>query len=113
MNTGLLTEEEYTKVKEIVQRWHDSTTGNWIIETDKARIGENWKVCSLGNSCEDGLDYYITTNRVRVSEYSGDAKSDAEMIVNAKPDIEYLGRLVERLAFPERSTGITQQEPTP
>lgn len=50
--------------------------------------GDNWTIATFGNSSEDGNDYELTTDRVRCSEYRGDAKHDAALCaaaVNALP----------------------------
>ena len=91
-----LTEIETARLSEIAERWADSTTGHWVIVTDKTKVGEDWLV-GFGNSAIDGMDYYITTNRVHASELDGDAKIDAELVVNAKKDIEFMGKLIDRL----------------
>lgn len=50
--------------------------------------GEDWLI-GLGSS-RDGQDYHVTTDRVRASEYDGDAKSDAAFIAAARTDVPAL-----------------------
>jgi len=94
----LMTDEETSKCKQIADRYYLASTGyDWLLENEKEKIGDNWMVCSLGNSGVDGKDYYITTNMVRASQYDGDSKADGEFIVNARRDIFYLGELLDRM----------------
>ena len=52
---------------------------------------DNWMVCSFGNSSDDGMDWYLTTDGVRASAlidtaFPADAKTDAiatAAIINA------------------------------
>lgn len=67
----------------------EATNRPWKMNTAD-KTGEDWLIASLGNSNEDGLDYIVTTDRVRASELDGDAKADAALIcaaVNALPEL--------------------------
>jgi hypothetical protein len=51
---------------------------------DAKNIGKNWLVADMGGGeGEDGMmkGFIITTDHIRASEKVGDAKSDAELIV--------------------------------
>jgi hypothetical protein len=73
---------------------------DWIIEHGDYS-GLNWLIGSVyvGNSTADGKDYevHITTDSVHASQYSGDAKFDAEYIVKACNAIPALLSEIDRL----------------
>ena len=76
-----------------------ATTRPWKANTAD-KTGEDWLICSLGNSNEDSQDWIVTTDRIRASELDGDAKFDAALIVaaiNALPGLLESARRVERL----------------
>lgn len=55
--------------------------------------GRNWLLASFGQS-DDNRQWYLTTDSVRVSEYSGDAESNVRFCVLAR---KLMPRLLERL----------------
>jgi len=95
----------------------EATNRPWKANTAD-KTGEDWLIASLGNSNEDGLDYIVTTDRVRASELDGDAKADAALIVaavNALPgllaEVEVLRRLApEYFQWPGKSGADTAPE---
>ncbi len=70
-----------------------ATTRPWKVEANEkdSPSGHNWFVIpSLGQSLEDNKFYCVTTDGVHASELDGDAKFDAELIVelrNSLPQI--------------------------
>lgn len=90
-----LNETQQAVINDIIQRWRRSSTGFWKLNTAD-NIGEDWLICSLGHGW-DGNDYIVTTDRVRASEYDGDAKDDGECIVSAKKDLESLLGIISQL----------------
>ena len=51
---------------------------------DNVELGHDWLVATVGNSSEDGKDYYVTTDRLhgdQIPEPLQDAKTTAELIV--------------------------------
>lgn len=54
----------------------------WRVNT-KANIGQDWLLASFGND-QHCVEWILTTDRVRASEYEGDAESDAQFCALAK-----------------------------
>jgi hypothetical protein len=82
------------KLDELERLLRLATTRPWKANTAD-KTGEDWLICSLGNSNEDGQDWIVTTDRIHASELDGDAKFDAALIVaaiNALPELVAMGR---------------------
>jgi hypothetical protein len=82
-----------TTIQEELQELHKSISYPWLARAGYDG-GENWGIASFGNSGIDNQDWYVTTDRVRASEYEGDAKTDAEGMVRLR---NLLPRIVELL----------------
>lgn len=88
------------RLKEIEQRLKAASThrGRPWLATDSEDWASNWLVCALGASGQGaGRNWYVTTDHVRASEFSGDAEDDARFIANAPADIWELLQEVYRL----------------
>lgn len=60
---------------------------------DDRELGDDWLLATLGNSSDDGKDYYVTTDRLTdrlhgtdIPDELCDAKSTAELIVTLLND---------------------------
>ena len=53
---------------------------------DDRELGADWLVCSVGNSSDDGADYYVTTDRLHATD-----------IPEALQDSSTTGALIVRL----------------
>ena len=100
-----------TELEDLKKLLAEATNRPWKANTAD-KTGEEWLIASLGNSNEDGLDYIVTTDRVRASELDGDAKADAALIaaaVNALPGmiarVEEMERLKTRVKTLETALG--------
>jgi len=88
-----------TTLEELEKLLRLATTRPWKANTAD-KTGEDWLICSLGNSNEDGQDWIVTTDRIRASELDGDAKFDAALIcaaINALPGLIESARRVEEM----------------
>jgi len=85
------------KLDELERLLRLATTRPWKANTAD-KTGEDWLICSLGNSNEDGQDWIVTTDRIHASELDGDAKFDAALIVAAVNALEDLVARARRVA---------------
>ena len=75
--------------------------------------GKNWQVCSCGQT-DDGKRWTVTTDGVRCSEYSGDAETDAKLIVamrNALPNLLAVVEAAEEARIETVRGGLTEHCP--
>lgn len=66
-----LTDEE---VADLASLFKGITTGPWKVMGPDEAVGDNWLVCF-------GEGWYVTTDHVHASEYSGDPGFDARFVV--------------------------------
>lgn len=89
--------------KHQLQKLHDQLV-RWAEITQKAStppwkaavgedFGQDWLICSIGNSAIDARDHIVTTDRVRASEFLGDAQTDAVFIAEARTAMPILLRI--------------------
>ena len=75
---GLETDRLFSRCEELLPMM----TGPW--RTDEPRkFGDNWLVANFGAD-QEGREWLLTTDCVRASEYSGDARADAEFCAIAR-----------------------------
>ena len=76
-----------------VERWEELTrrtsTSPWKAAPGED-AGKDWLIASLGRSGVDGHDWLVTTEGVTASEMTGDARTDAEWIAEARRAIPIL-----------------------
>jgi hypothetical protein len=89
-----VTEDELNELATLAK---NATTGPWKVECGD-HAGDDWLIASLGYTDEEPAgNRQVTTDRVRASQYFGDADGDAKFIVAARRYVPALVLEIRRL----------------